>query len=289
MKKTLVKTNSTEVESTDKFRVKGVNKKQLNLLNKGKLPLSILGGLIAGVGIQYAFASAPDTTDDSTDAAANTTEEGSGESEVFEFEAPTTISFSDKVSDDMSFGEAFSAARADTGVGGFFNWKGNTYHTLTKKEWEALSEEEKETYLDEIREHTDFTDGEHNRVDPDPNEDSTPSPDDMVDDEETPEEDENSDTDITPEDEDTIPEDEVVPDEEAEYSDIDEVISESDLIEDLNNEDFSEEADGIEGDVDSENQELDIDDANDIEYDPNFGDDLLKGTGKNLDEMDLDF
>lgn len=53
---------------------------------------------------------------------------------------------SDVVTDDMSFSEAFTAARADIGPGGVFEWNGNLYGTYYKEEWDSLSPEETEEY-----------------------------------------------------------------------------------------------------------------------------------------------
>lgn len=50
------------------------------------------------------------------------------------------------VNDDMSFGEAFAAARAEVGSGGSFEWHGNVYSTYTAEEWNSMSTEEKEEY-----------------------------------------------------------------------------------------------------------------------------------------------
>lgn len=46
------------------------------------------------------------------------------------------------VNDDMSFGEAFAAARAAYGPGSVFEWRGNVYHTNTKEEVEAQNNDE---------------------------------------------------------------------------------------------------------------------------------------------------
>jgi len=53
---------------------------------------------------------------------------------------------SDVVTNDMSFNEAFAAARADVGAGGVFEWNGNTYGTYYKEEWDNLSPEDTEEY-----------------------------------------------------------------------------------------------------------------------------------------------
>lgn len=39
--------------------------------------------------------------------------------------------------EDLSFGDAFDAARQDMGPGGTFEWHGQTYSTSTTEEWEA--------------------------------------------------------------------------------------------------------------------------------------------------------
>jgi hypothetical protein len=50
------------------------------------------------------------------------------------------------VSDDMSFGQAFAAARAEVGPGGVFEWHGNLYGTYTAEEWNSMSAEERAEY-----------------------------------------------------------------------------------------------------------------------------------------------
>ena len=50
------------------------------------------------------------------------------------------------VSEDMSFGEAFAAARAEVGPGGAFVWHGNVYNTFTAEEWDSMSMEEREEF-----------------------------------------------------------------------------------------------------------------------------------------------
>lgn len=47
------------------------------------------------------------------------------------------------VSDDMSFGEAFAAARDEVGPGGVFEWHGNVYATYSKEEWDMMSAEDR--------------------------------------------------------------------------------------------------------------------------------------------------
>lgn len=53
-----------------------------------------------------------------------------------------TINFATGVNDDMSFGDAFAAARNEVGPGGAFVWRGQTYGTFTQDEWNSMSDAE---------------------------------------------------------------------------------------------------------------------------------------------------
>ncbi len=166
-KDTLIK-NSPDNEN--KIKLKGVTKKQIQLFKDKKLPILTALGLFGGAGINYCFMSASgriiETKEDDVDITDDSNSDFNTDSEeVFDFEVPTTIDFSDAVTDDMSFEEAYKAARADVGDSGFYNWRGSTYHTLTKEEWDALSPEEQQEFLDKIQEHSDFDNGEYNKVD----------------------------------------------------------------------------------------------------------------------------
>lgn len=172
-KETLIKNHP---DNENKIKLKGVTKKQIKLFKDKKLPLLVALGLFGGAGINYAFMSASgkivdteEDADETSDEISDETRDNSSsdtEEELFDYEVPTTIEFCDIVSDDMSFGEAFRAAREDAeGGAGFFNWRGSTYHTLTKEEWEALSPEEQQEFFDKIQEHSDFDQEEYNKVD----------------------------------------------------------------------------------------------------------------------------
>jgi hypothetical protein len=50
------------------------------------------------------------------------------------------------VGDQMTYGQAFSAARQEVGEGGVFVWNGNLYNTYYKEEWDAMSPEDKQEY-----------------------------------------------------------------------------------------------------------------------------------------------
>lgn len=50
------------------------------------------------------------------------------------------------VDEDMSFGEAFDAARAEVGAGGAFEWHGQIYSTYTEDEWNNMTDGERAEY-----------------------------------------------------------------------------------------------------------------------------------------------
>ncbi|GAB3948226.1 hypothetical protein GCM10028805_22090 [Spirosoma harenae] len=65
-------------------------------------------------------------------------------------ELPEDIDVAGKVVDNMSFGQAFRAARNEVGVGGVFSWHGRWYNTFEKEEWEDLSLVQRQEYAEMI-------------------------------------------------------------------------------------------------------------------------------------------
>lgn len=55
-----------------------------------------------------------------------------------------------KVSDDLSFQDAFDAARAQVGPGGVFRWNGGLYNTYKEDEWNAMSDDEKADFTQAV-------------------------------------------------------------------------------------------------------------------------------------------
>ena len=55
------------------------------------------------------------------------------------------------VSDDMSFSEAFAAARAEVGPGGVFHWHGGIFNTYYAEEWNAMTDAEKHDFAELVR------------------------------------------------------------------------------------------------------------------------------------------
>lgn len=56
------------------------------------------------------------------------------------------VEIASSVNDEMSFSQAFGAARAEVGAGGAFEWRGNVYSTYTAEEWNGMSAEERNEY-----------------------------------------------------------------------------------------------------------------------------------------------
>ncbi len=54
------------------------------------------------------------------------------------------------VSDNMSFSEAFAAARTEVGTGGVFVWHGKLYNTFTAEEWDNMTTEEHNDFASHI-------------------------------------------------------------------------------------------------------------------------------------------
>ena len=74
-----------------------------------------------------------------------------------------TISVADNVNDDMSFNEAFAAARAEVGPGGAFVWQGNVYSTYRADdpEWRNMTAEQRLEHSDTIMAQVHPTTSEH--------------------------------------------------------------------------------------------------------------------------------
>ncbi|WP_080241170.1 hypothetical protein [Spirosoma rigui] len=63
---------------------------------------------------------------------------------------PQDIDIAGKVTDDMSFEQAFAAARDEVGEVGVFNWHGLWYNTFREEEWSDLSLEQRQEFVEAI-------------------------------------------------------------------------------------------------------------------------------------------
>ena len=103
------------------------------------------GILIGGVATVLMGMKKPD--DVNTTATGKT--EGSNKEELSNPEwVDDQVAVASSVNDDMSFGEAFAAARAEVGPGGCFEWHGQIYGTYTAEEWSNMTAEERAEYGD---------------------------------------------------------------------------------------------------------------------------------------------
>jgi hypothetical protein len=59
---------------------------------------------------------------------------------------PIQVPVASKITESMSFKDAFDSARSEVGGGGCFNWHGHVYNTYTESEWTALKPEEQQSY-----------------------------------------------------------------------------------------------------------------------------------------------
>ena len=73
--------------------------------------------------------------------------------EVTVNDVPADLNVASSVTDDMSFEKAFAAARAETGPGGYFMWKGGWYGTYQANEWATMTPDEKATFTEAIYNH----------------------------------------------------------------------------------------------------------------------------------------
>lgn len=99
----------------------------------------ILLGSIAAFGISSAANAATGETEESGNA-------NNGDGNHNPAWADDSVGIATSVSDDMSFSQAFAAARAEVGPGGAFEWHGGVYGTYTAAEWENMTPEEREEY-----------------------------------------------------------------------------------------------------------------------------------------------
>ena len=83
------------------------------------------------------------------------------------------IKMATTVNNDMSFSEAFAAARAEVGPGGAFEWRGGLYGTYYAEEWNNMTAEQKAEYYS----HFNWGSGHHGGHEtPEPKPEPAPEP-----------------------------------------------------------------------------------------------------------------
>ena len=99
-----------------------------------------VSGILMGAGLMYAGQVAASTTPD-----AETVDDAQQAENTSETPLPVA-----QLHNDLSFGEAFAAARAELGPGGVFIWHGGIYNTYTSDEWNAMTPEQKNDFAHQV-------------------------------------------------------------------------------------------------------------------------------------------
>lgn len=100
-----------------------------------KVVIGGVSGILFGSASAYAAAAVSDMSEDGDNADGSQDDVAEDQVEVEDVSL---------INDDMSFGEAFAAARAELGPGEVFQWRGNMYNTYTAEEWDAQQGSEPE-------------------------------------------------------------------------------------------------------------------------------------------------
>lgn len=109
----------------------------------------ISGILLGGAGSFAATAATFDNTEDVVEENAEENAENAAEENVTDEEAAHVVAHGNVasgVNDNMSFNEAFAAARSEVGAGGCFVWHGNVYGTYYASEWNAMSPSQRDEF-----------------------------------------------------------------------------------------------------------------------------------------------
>ena len=110
-----------------------------------------VSGILMGAGLLYAgqavAATKTDTPEETTDA--TTTDAVTAEAQQADGTNESALPVA-QMHNDMSFGEAFEAARAEVGPGGVFIWHGGIYNTYTADEWNAMTPQQKNDFAHQV-------------------------------------------------------------------------------------------------------------------------------------------
>ena len=132
--------NNPTTESTELQNTKNNNEKSSPRLWQSVL-IGGIPGILIGAGVQSAIAgpSTPDGGGHQGDG------DNGGEITSENPQEVAEVQVANSVTDDMSYSEAFAAARNEVGPGGAFVWHGNVYGTYRgdDAEWQEMSAEER--------------------------------------------------------------------------------------------------------------------------------------------------
>lgn len=135
-------------------------KKVANQNGNGWQSVTIGGvtGILMGAGAMYAaesFATKPNTEEveqEQVDTTTTSTEPlNSNKEDVTENHVTPNELKVAEVDQNLSFGQAFAAARGAVGPGGVFHWHGGIYNTYRVEEWNAMSANEKDQFAQQVK------------------------------------------------------------------------------------------------------------------------------------------
>lgn len=109
----------------------------------------VSGILLGGAGSFAATAATLGNSDEIIDESAEENSETQTEENVTTEDAAQVVAHGNVasgVNDNMSFNEAFAAARSEVGAGGCFVWHGNVYGTYYASEWNAMSPAQRDEF-----------------------------------------------------------------------------------------------------------------------------------------------
>ena len=134
---------TTEIKPTEgnvpgKNKIEVTNPKQKKVLMTAGIAAAVIGVAAGAYALGNTEGDAGDNADSETLATL-----AADEPVVIYTDAPLATT----VTDDMSFGEAFAAARAELGPGGFFVWNGSAYNTYMSDEWAAMSPADRQQFM----------------------------------------------------------------------------------------------------------------------------------------------
>lgn len=104
------------------------------------------GLLIGGISTLFMGMRQADAESDEAEAKEDPTDQEMNQMDLVD----DTLQIAEASNEDLSFNEAFQAARAEVGPGGVFTWHGNLYGTYTMEEWDNLTSDEKAEYASRI-------------------------------------------------------------------------------------------------------------------------------------------
>ena len=105
-----------------------------------------VSGILMGAGLLYAGQSVAATKTETPEETADT---ATAEAQQADSATEATLPVA-QMHNDMSFGEAFAAARAEVGPGGVFIWHGGIYNTYTADEWNAMTPQQKNDFAHQV-------------------------------------------------------------------------------------------------------------------------------------------